>query len=1037
MKRMRDELEKQNKNILISTLLSVGEAMITIDVKGAITFVNDPALEVLKLSFEKVIGASITDIVTIHVVGDDAPLDILSPQMIERSGLPKGSYLIDASGQHVFLSAKFSELLAEDGKCLGYVIVFRDITNLLKAENRVEREKNSLEGMFELMTSGLAIVSSKMIIKKINKTFGRIFHMKPHEAVGMLFGEGIGCVWHLENGCGEGFNCKFCRFRQMIRRMIDSQSPMRDEIFQLYFNKEGMEYSAWISASVMTISYEDEEAYLITIEDVTESISYQKKLEEAKNNSLMLLDNLPVMIYRLDIHQKCQFVNQTFKRYLGFDHHALDGILNQRMKPEAYVNLIEKIDDAYSHHKGFEIETELLSKRGQYRSVIGVGQPIFNDQNKFIGILGVFIDIHEARVAKQLYMRSQSKYKLLFENLDSSISYHKIIYDKEHKIIDSELIEMNPASHLMFDRLDQNWFKQRMSDIRFMDDALKRSFFSKCEHVLETGEAIHIPHLFFPPLDKWLEVALYSPEPGYVALIVTDVDFKTRAEIALKEAKEKSEEANRAKSDFLANMSHEIRTPLNGIVGMIDLTMLSPLNDEQKEHLIIAKSCVHTLIDIINDVLDFSKIEAGKLSITPDTFDIEEMLRNVIKTHMAHAHNKAIELKSDFVQIKNKYYVGDVKRIKQVLHNLISNAIKFTHQGFVNVRIENLSSDYDSETIRFSVKDTGIGVGDDKKNELFKSFTQIDGSYTRQYGGTGLGLVISKQLVELMGGHIAFESKRGVGSWFYFDLVLKVANAPVQTTYFVQSTPHFTGKKVLLVEDDKVNQTVMSKMLEKMDLEVYYANNGQEALDAAYFQTYDMILMDIQMPIMDGMKATEVIRSTPNLNQKTPIIALTAYALKGDEALFMSSGMDDYLSKPVSREQLIQMLHKFLDNVLHLAKDSHEPLIVEHVKAFHGAQKPTIDEDTGRHINRMLKNIKELILSENIILLEVTAHQLKLQFEEINAAELKQLAFKMELEIRKEQYTKALDIVGRICEIMLLLCPACTKEETHDEDFNR
>jgi two-component system, sensor histidine kinase len=399
----------------------------------------------------------------------------------------------------------------------------------------------------------------------------------------------------------------------------------------------------------------------------------------------------------------------------------------------------------------------------------------------------------------------------------------------------------------------------------------------------------------------------------------------------LKESNIVAQQATEAKSRFLANMSHEIRTPMNGILGLTRLVLGMELGKEQHRLLSNALYSAENLLEILNDILDFSKIEAGQLSLDLHDFNFVTMLENLTSSFAFQVEDKGIYIqnKTDFILVPH-YICADELRIRQVLINLIGNAIKFTRQGGVTIEIKVLEQVEQKITLYFSVTDTGIGLSPEAKKTIFESFAQADSSTSREFGGTGLGLTISRQLIEMMGGSLEVESEKGQGCHFYFTLIVSQAEEVKEQNSIKESASKHSNLRILLVEDDKINQMVASIILKQDAQQVNIANNGIEALEILAYQEFDLILMDMQMPKMDGLMTTSIIRRCEkndssnqlipdkikeNLldklkNKHIPIIAMTANVLDSDREKCQQAGMDDFLNKPFAMEELYAALNK-------------------------------------------------------------------------------------------------------------------------------
>lgn len=399
-------------------------------------------------------------------------------------------------------------------------------------------------------------------------------------------------------------------------------------------------------------------------------------------------------------------------------------------------------------------------------------------------------------------------------------------------------------------------------------------------------------------------------------LIIRDLRYREKKEKELSEARTHALKVSEFKSRFLANMSHEIRTPLNSIIGLGDVLLETPLNPQQKKHVMTYQKAGESLLVIINDILDLTKVESGELKLEDVDFDLHELCQDVIEVMSFRAHGKKLKLEIISDAQVHKFVTGDPTRIKQILMNLVVNSIKFTDEGYVRLTVRGLGS----KTL-FEVKDTGKGIAPDKLEDIFRPFSQEETSTTRHYGGTGLGLSITKKLVELMGGEVRADSEVGIGSTFSVVLPLNQGTAPRQEKPMMEkinaemvykAISELPSKSVLVVDDTEENRDLIQVFLSGYPIQLDYATNGQEAIEQCRHKQYDLILMDMQMPVLDGYEATRKVRELEKYLNRTPtkIVALSACAFQNEREQSLQAGCDQYLVKPIRKPDLVGAVFK-------------------------------------------------------------------------------------------------------------------------------
>ncbi|HEY9051491.1 MAG TPA: CHASE domain-containing protein [Gammaproteobacteria bacterium] len=538
---------------------------------------------------------------------------------------------------------------------------------------------------------------------------------------------------------------------------------------------------------------------------------------------------------------------------------------------------------------------------------------------------------------------------------------------------------------------------------------------------------------------EYTATPIYDEDKNIKGAVVVfrDISERKKYEAEIIDARYRAEEASRTKSEFLATMSHEIRTPMNGLLGMAQLLAATPLNNEQKEYVDTMMQSGDVLLHQINDVLDFSRIESGRMQLEPHAFDLYELCLQLIQLMNNRAMSKGLLLQLEYADTTPRLVIGDSLRIRQILLNLVNNAIKFTEEGHVDINVECLSHDTDTAKLHIEIVDTGIGIDTDQFNQIFDPFTQADASTTRRYGGSGLGLAICKRLADLMHANLGLSSIIGQGSVFWLEVELPITDTTTaDSTYTVTTDKLIFSGKALLVEDNYVNTIVAKNMLSSLGFTVTLAENGKIAVERFLQDNFDVILMDCRMPVMDGYTATEMIRE---YNKDIPILAITANILPEDVNRCIQSGMNACLHKPLK----LMPLQNELKNRLPFKHDSHasspistQPITprelsidTDHLDRLRKMMGDIFEELIPSYIegsDKMFEEMPELIRQQDTITLERYAHSLKSSSQNVGANSLTTMAEHMEnilrdksLQIFEEEFPQFHESYNRIREKLL------------------
>ncbi len=648
------------------------------------------------------------------------------------------------------------------------------------------------------------------------------------------------------------------------------------------------------------------------------------EIEEQLKANYLLLDkvfsSISVMIAYMDANFNFIKVNPNYARSGGHEPDFFIGRNHFDLYPnpeneEIFKQVVETKQPYVVYEKPFEYKE--FPERGITYWDWNL-QPII-ENDVVVGLILSLIEVTDRVKDREKAQESEIQFKTLFNSANDAIFIHdlngniievnKLACDRlgypHEELITKNLYEINTSENIPL-------LEKRLALLRDEGDVLHESL-----HRKKNGDVV--------PVEINSRVIEFKKRKAVLS-IVRDITERKRYENELKKAKDVAENANRAKSEFLTNMSHEIRTPMNSIIGMADLLSETSPTKEQKQYIDIFREAGEHLMKLINDILEISRIESGTLVLENTLFDPAKSIRKTWDILSVEGKKKNLVLELSIPSDMPEVVVGDATKLERVLINIIGNAMKFTAKGSVIVDISQKLLDKGELELSFKVKDTGIGIPADKQDMLFHKFTQLDATNTRQYGGTGLGLVISKRLIELMGGNISLESEVGKGSTFYFTLKFKtekranpdkeglnekMAEAPVNKENTKEAN-------ILLVEDSFDNRRLIELYLKKFPYKIDTADNGEIAVEKFKSNQYSLVLMDIQMPVMDGYAATREIRRWEKENNRvpTPVVALTANAFKEDEENCYKAGCDMFITKPVKKTLLLDVIEKLLDKNL-------------------------------------------------------------------------------------------------------------------------
>ena len=857
-------------------------------------YVNQSFYE--KLGYTKQEALDIKGFALVHPDDFDEVIKKYNDVITEPNRSQRFTYrMCHKNGKYIYVETVATNLSHVKG-IEGILLSGRDISEKVKFEAQLIESEERFRYFMEVAREAIVIYSGGKIID-CNDTFFELFGYEKEDIKNI------------------NFEKLFSQAASLILHTLENKSYVARELKGI--KKDGSEIDVQLISRKHI--YKNTEVSVIAISDISQRKEVESELDKSRERLEAAINNTGTGIWDWNLSNNYVYFSDSWIKMFGYapgekifdleewqkNFHEDDFLQSQS---EISNHILGKSNFYYNVHR-------LRHKDGSWLWIESKGKIIKDENGVGYRMIGTDIDITDRIKSNEELQKSLAYKASVVENRSEFIW----MVDTKFRLIDSNKI--------FNDEFTRNFgYPPVKGEIIFKDSAspMRKLWISRYNECLNGKSLQVIDELDINNAHIFLESSInpiYTSDRQIIgiAVIARNITEQKLFEKKMAEAKEQAEHANEVKSHFMATMSHELRTPINGIIGFTDLALKTDLSGEIRGDLHLVKYSAQNLLRLINDLLDISKVETGHMNLVKIGFDLRKLMTEIIRSESVRAEEKQLDLDLDYDKNIPAHLIGDEVRVGQVISNLINNAIKFSSNSIIKIRIQLKQLVNNSATIAFEIEDEGIGISEDKQKIIFEPFMQAESSYSRQFGGTGLGLTISKRLVDMMGGELKLSSEEGKGSVFFFDLefllpeqsvdlVNENYNAPIE-----QKESLLQGLKILVAEDNEINRILVERILLMQKCLVESAVNGIEAIEKWKENNFDLILLDIEMPGMDGIQVTQLIREEEvKTGKHIPIIAVTAHALKGDKEKFLKAGMDAYVTKPITIAVLFEEIKTLL-----------------------------------------------------------------------------------------------------------------------------